>query len=218
MTDSRRKMETGELEDQKKRLTEAIRTQQHTKEAYEATSAQLLQVIHDFRSLELEDVLRGKEIQALKSQLQREKAAKGMKLERVERLEKQLQAQEEAITRLELMLTSVKLEESTRKEGDNVRSYGSTAATTLQASGWKQVSTEDLKLREMEERLSSLEREAEKQSEVTQQLQLGLFQLLPCKPQGASAPTSAKRKRCKGCKWTRSCAACASKLNCAYKS
>lgn len=206
-------METVELEDQKKKLTEALRTQQHAKEAYEATSAQLAQIIHDFRPLELEDVLRGKEIQTLKTQLEREKAAKRMELERVERLEKQLQTQEEAIMKLELMLTSVKLETSPRKEGENARSYGSTAATTLQASGWKQASVEDLKLREMEERLVSLEREAEKQSEVTRQLQQSLYQL-PRKSRVLSAPSSAKRKRCKGCKWARDCPACASKLNC----
>jgi hypothetical protein len=213
-------MGTAELEAEKKGLLAAIRTQQHAKETYEHTAAQLSQIINDFRPLELEDVLRSKEILKLKDRLQREKAEKLLQLERIEQLEKQLQAQEEEILSLELSLTSMKLGENARKEGENARSYGSTAATTMQASSWRlqDKPENELKLREMEERVMNLERESEEQCEITLQLQQCLSQLVPRRPRPRSAPSFQKCKRHKGgnkgAKWVRRCPGCANKLNC----
>ena len=217
MTDSHRKMGTAELEAEKEGLLAAIRTQEHAKETYENTAAQLSQIINDFRPLELEDVLRSKEIQKLKDRLQREKVEKLLQLERIEKLEKQLQAQEEEILSLELSLTSAKLGENARKEGENARSYGSTAATTMQASSWRlqDKPENEGKLREMEERVMNLERESEEQCELTLQLQQCLSQLVPRRPSSPSFPKCKRHKGDnKGTKWTRRCPACANKLNC----
>ena len=218
MTESPRKMERTHLQRQKLILEYALKTQEHAKEAYEATVDALGQMVRNYEPLELEGVLRTRQLQTLKEQLRREEEEKVSALERTQRLESQLHSQEEAILRLEQLSSSLKFSQSLPKESENIRSYGSTAATTLQTSAWLQVnkpSPSEDKLSEMETRLRTLEKEAEKQNELLLSFQHSLSRMISNRSRPASAPHSNRRKTPKRVqkrgKWKRNCGACLAK-------